>query len=134
LVKQPVAEDINMPFHYASRYRGKQKHETMIYPEVGFNYGIHYEGEQYVTDNQSRYKLRVDAYPAKEIEVTVSEETPQESERQYEVKMAISGLSSNAEGEVEYAVNWQGSFEQKSYGDVKSQDLLAHWRRSRKRD
>src|SRR5690625_2015391 len=32
MVKLPESEEVKLPFQYASRYRGRKKHETEIYP------------------------------------------------------------------------------------------------------
>lgn len=106
-VKQPDTEEMELDFKYAARLRGKKKHETMIYPEIPFEYGIHYEGEQLVTDNEAVFNHRVDAYPGKSIKYSVTERDPQPTYKDWEVKMIADGRV--RQDEFHFAVNWKAN-------------------------
>lgn len=106
LVKAAEHEIIEEDFKYASRYRGKKKHEVSHYPEVPFEYGLHYEGELYTEANESPFKHRVDAYPAKNIEYSVTMNDPQPSVREWEAEVTMDTVIPKKE--YRYAVNWKG--------------------------
>src|SRR5699024_4669474 len=89
LVKKPDHEALDTSFKYAARFRGKKKHETDVYPEIPFQYGIHYEGKELVTDNEQEYSHRVDAYPGKTIQYSVTQEDPQPLVRNWEAQLNI---------------------------------------------
>lgn len=106
LVKKPEEESIMLPFQYAARHRGRKKHETMIYPEIQFQYGIHYEGDMFRTDNEQPYDHRVDAYPGKTIKYSVTQKDPQPTNRPWEAQMDVHAKV--RQDTFEYAVSWKG--------------------------
>ncbi len=104
-VKTPNKEKMKLSFQYASRLRGKKKHETMIYPEIPFEYGIHYEGEEILRDNEQPYDHRVDAYPGKTVKYSVTQRDPQPTNRRWEVEFIAGGRV--RQDTLEYAVKWK---------------------------
>lgn len=109
LVKKPNQEEANASFQYGVRLRGKKKHETMIYPEISFQYGIHYKGDLYTEDNEQEYEHRVDAYPGKSMEFTVTQEKPLPVEREWEAELTLSTMLPKKD--YRYAVKWEGLYE-----------------------
>ena len=105
-VKVPQEEVIEESFQYAARHRGRKKHETVIYPEIPFEYGVHYKGEELVTDNEQPYDHRVDAYPGKTMKYEVTQKDPQPTKRDWEAQMNVH--SRVKQDILEYAVNWRG--------------------------
>jgi hypothetical protein len=109
MTKKPVSEDIELPFQYGVRLRGKKKHSTMIYPEINFQYGIHFKGDLYKEDNQQEYEHRVDAYPGKSMEFSITQEKPLPTERSWEAELTLQTMiPKKAYG---YAVKWEGLYE-----------------------
>ena len=109
LVKKPNQEGANASFQYGVRLRGKKKHETMVYPEISFQYGIHYKGDLYTEDNEQEYEHRVDAYPGKSMEFTVTQEKPLPVEREWEAELTLSTMIPRKD--YRYAVKWEGLYE-----------------------
>ncbi|CDQ41792.1 PA14 domain-containing protein [Virgibacillus salexigens] len=105
-LKTPESEELTIPFKYAARHRGRKKHQTTIYPEIPFEYGIHYEGEELVTDNEQAYDHRVDAYPGKTMKYSVKQKDPQPTNRDWEAQLNVE--SRVKQETLEYAVNWRG--------------------------
>jgi hypothetical protein len=116
-VKKPESENDIQAFKYAARLRGKKKHQIMIYPEIKFQYSIQYKGDLFVTYNESPFKIGIDAYPAKKFEVKIQEERKLETEREWEVKMDLTGTVTKKT--LEYAINWKANIEIEDHGDVK---------------
>lgn len=106
LVKLPETEELEIPFQYAARHKGRKEHRTTIYPEIPFEYGIHYEGEKFTLDNEQPYDHRVDAYPARTIKYSVTEKDPQPTKRPWEAQLDV---HARVKQEIfEYAVRWRG--------------------------
>ena len=108
-VKKKDHERIEMPFQYAARLRGKKKHETQIYPEINFQYGIHYKGKQFRDDNEQYFNHRVDAYPGKTVEFTVTQEKPLPIKKDWEAKLNFQAMVPPKP--YRYAVEWEGIYE-----------------------
>lgn len=134
-VKRPKTEDTTEDFQYAARLRGKKRHDTLIYPEVNFQYDISYKGETLEIYNEKNYKFNINAHPEKEIDycVTETKELPVkrlwEAQACFEAEVERKNLeyAFNYKGHTgikdkrtaEYAVDWQAQYTVKNMGDVK---------------
>jgi len=117
-VKQPAGESQSIPFQYAARLRGRKRNEVMMYPELNFNYSIQYKGDLYVEDNESPYKVSIDAYPGKKFDYKITQTRRLPIERDYEVKMEIGGVVGSKT--VEYRANWAAGYQVTEKIDSKS--------------
>ncbi len=134
-VKRPNKEDVTENFQYAARLRGKKRHDTMIYPEIPFEYGISYTGETLETYNEKEFEFGINAHPEKTIAYCIEEEKELPVKRLWEAKACFEAevLRHNLKyaieykghtGKVdkrtaEYAVNWRGLYTVANLGDLK---------------
>jgi hypothetical protein len=109
LVKQPASEDQTMPFQYAARMRGRRKHETLIHPEIPFQYGIQYKGDLFIDDNESPYKATIDAYPGKKFEYNITERRRLPVDRDWEIRLDVGGVVGTKT--MEWRLGWGISYE-----------------------
>lgn len=135
LVKQPKEEDVTESFQYASRLRGKKRHNTMIYPEIPFEYGISYTGQTVETYNEKPYEFNVNAHPEKVLAYRVEETKELPVKRMWEakacfeaqvwrmnMKYALEWKGSKAvqvQNDVDYAVTWKASVVKKAISDAR---------------
>jgi hypothetical protein len=142
LVKRPVKEDITEDFRYAARLRGKKRHDTMIYPEVPFEYGISYTGQTKEVYNEKEYTFDINAHPEKTIAYRIEQTKELPVERMWEAQACFEGeicrknmkYALNYKGHTgikdkrtaEYAVNWKGLYNVADLGDAK--DLFTNVR------
>ncbi|MES9780227.1 PA14 domain-containing protein [Bacillus thuringiensis] len=133
--KSPQKEDVVEDFQYAARLRGKKKHETMIYPEIPFEYGISYDGRLLEKYNEKPYQFEVNAHPEKTLAYEIEETKELPVKRLWEAKACFEAevwrlnmqYSFNWKGHTgirdkrtaEYAVDWKGMYKLEDYGDVK---------------
>ncbi len=134
-VKRPNKEDVTEEFQYAARLRGKKRHDTMIYPEIPFEYGISYTGKTVETYNEKEYEFGINAHPEKTIAYCIEETKELPIKRLWEAKACFEAevLRHNMKyaieykghtGKVdkrtaEYAVRWKGLYTVANLGDLK---------------
>lgn len=134
-VKRPAKEDVTEDFQYATRLRGKKRHETMIYPELPFEYGVSYTGKTLEVFNEKPYQFGVNAHPAKNIGYRIEETKTLPVNRLWEAKACFEAevlrynmkYAINYKGHTgyidkrtaEYAVKWEGMYTVANLGDLK---------------
>lgn len=134
-VKRPKEEDVTETFKYATRLRGKKQHETMIYPELPFQYGISYTGQTLETYNEKEYEFGVHAHPEKTIGYRIEETKELPVKRMWEaqacfeaqvwrmnMKYALNWKGKKtvqARNEVDYAVSWKAAVVSKAISDAR---------------
>jgi hypothetical protein len=134
-VKRPKQEDVTETFKYAARLRGKKRHETLIYPEIPFEYGISYKGQLLETYNEKPYKFGINAHPEKTIAYRIEQNKTLPVKRLWEAKACFeaqvwrmnmkyalkwSGKKAvQARNTVEYAVSWKASVVSKAISDAR---------------
>ncbi|MCY9186612.1 PA14 domain-containing protein [Bacillus halotolerans] len=134
-VKRPKEENAEEQFQYAARLRGKKRHDTQIYPELPFEYGISYTGQTLEVDNQKDYKFDINAHPERTIgyRIEQTKELPVErlweakacfeaEVRRFNMKYALQWSGKKAiqvQNTLEYAVNWKASVTSKYISDAR---------------
>lgn len=106
MVKKPQSEDATEEFQYAARLRGKKRHETMIYPELPFEYGISYKGQTLETYNEKEYEFGINAHPEKTIGYRIEETKELPVKRLWEAEACFEGKVQRMN--MKYAFNWKG--------------------------
>jgi PA14 domain len=134
-VKRPQKEDITEDFEYAARLRGKKRHDTLIYPEINFDYDVSYTGETLETFNEKEYEFNINGHPEKKIDycITETKELPvkrlweaqacfEAEVRRFNMEYAVeykghTGIKDKRTAE--YAVDWKAQYNVRNLGDVK---------------
>lgn len=135
-VKRPQKEDITEDFEYAARLRGKKRHDTLIYPEIDFDYDISYKGDILVTDNEKEYEFNINAHPEKKMAYCITETKELPVKRLWEAQACFEAevmrmnmkyafnwkgkKSVQVRNEVDYAVNWRATVTSKAITDARS--------------
>ncbi|ECP9029758.1 hypothetical protein FU976_08055 [Campylobacter jejuni] len=105
-IKRPVKEDVTEDFRYAARLRGKKRHDTMIYPEIPFEYGVSYTGQTIETYNEKDYKYDVNAHPEKTIGYRIEQTKELPIQRMWEAKACFEAEVKRMN--MQYAFEWKG--------------------------
>lgn len=73
LVKPPEKEEAEETFKISARAKGKKENRAKVYPEVDFQYGIHYKGKTMETYHEEPYEFDIPAYPKRILEYDIEE-------------------------------------------------------------
>lgn len=103
---------ISEPFQYMVRPIGEQETHIQIYPEIEFEYDVHYEGEIENPYEESMYGFQVDAYPETILDFTIKQTTPMPLVFDADVELLIEG--SNSINTMKYALEFDLTLKQTS--------------------